>query len=248
MCEHSLKEWIRLLCLNALLTLLAETKHQVIILIMVGVSLEINVADGVPLVIKAEPRPAIIAFLVATVWEFIQIEWIVALHEKLCTSQDHEEKMQRMVPPWYRDGVRNNSWTVRGSMCLLWIIAVGLLLAGSIMEGIRFTSVLGGETAGCIRSYNLYELGAYLWSDFFLLANTAKPGVWTMAIAYVLCLAVFPLYGHLVHALSFWFDIRHRYMCIIADQCWTFASVEVLVLAIFTVEVSPQSNIREHKR
>jgi hypothetical protein len=213
---------------------------------MVGVSLEINVADGVPVVIKAEPRPAIIAFLVATVWEFIQIEWIVTLHEKLCTSKDREEKIQRMVPAWYREGVLTNSWTVRGPMFLLWTIAVGLLLAGSIMEGIRFTSVLGGEMAGCIRSYNLYELGAFLWSDFFLLANDAKPGVWTMAISYVLCLAVFPLYVHLVHGLSLCFDIRQRSMCLIADQFWTFASVEVYVLAIFTVEVSSRSHMMQH--
>ena len=213
---------------------------------MVGVLLEINVADGVPLVIKAEPRPAIIAFLVATVWEFIQIEWIVGLHDKLCSPQDRVDKIRRTVPAWYRDGVRTNAWNVRASMWLVWTLAIGLLLTGSLLELIRFTSVLGGETAGCIRSYNVYELGAELVSDFFLFANNAKPGVWTMTISFFLFLVVFPLYGHLVHALSFLFDIRQRHMCLLADQCWTFASVEVLVLAVFTVEVSPFATVEEY--
>jgi len=212
--------------------------HQVIIMLMIGVLLEINVADGVPLVLKAEPRPAIIAFLVATVWEFIQIEWMVNLHEELFVEKDHHDKITRMVPAWYRNGVQTHSWAVRAGMWLLVTVATGLFLSGSILDAIRFTSVLGGETAGCVRSYNLYEIGTTLVSDFFLLANDAAPGVWTMSISYLLFLAVFPLYCHFVHLLSFFFNIRQRHMCLLADQCWTFASVEVLVLAIFTVEVS----------
>lgn len=207
-------------------------------MLMVGVLLEINVADGVPVVIKAEPRPAIIAFLIATVWEFVQIEWMVSLHEELWDERDRRDKMVRTVPTWYRNGVQTNSLTVRALMWLLWAVATGLYLSGSILQAVRFTSVLGGETGGCDRTYNLYEIGTTMVSDFFLLANDAVPGVWTMTISYMLFLAVFPLYCHMVHMLSFLFNIRQRQMCIIADQCWTFASVEVLVLAIFTVEVS----------
>jgi len=205
-------------------------------MLMIGVQLEINVADGVPLVIKAEPRPAIIAFLVATVWEFIQIEWMVGLHDKQTTEQDRKDKVLRLVPKWYRTGVQTGSVAVRLSMVLLFATAVGLFLSGSLLESIRFTSVLGGESAGCVREYNVYGIGMALLSDFFLLANTAKPGVWTLAISYILFIVIFPLYGHLIHGLCFLFNFRSRALSTIADQSWTFASVEILVLAIFTVE------------
>jgi hypothetical protein len=61
-----------------------------VICVLVGVLLQLNVA-GVDVVTRAEPRPAIIAFLVATVWEFTQIEWTVHLHNRHIPFDDDKE-------------------------------------------------------------------------------------------------------------------------------------------------------------
>lgn len=49
--------------------------------ILIGVQLELFIS-GRDVVVRAEPRPAIIAFFVATLWEFTQIEWTVHLHNR----------------------------------------------------------------------------------------------------------------------------------------------------------------------
>lgn len=206
-------------------------------LLMVGVLLEIVVAGSVPLVIKAEPRPAILAFLVATVWEFVQIEYMVHLHERHCTVQDLNAKVQRTIPSWFRQANESNALVVRACLALLFVAAVVLYVWGSTSEVIRFTSILGGETEGCPRIYNLYTIATALTSDLFMAANSAKPGVWTLVVSYALFLFVFPLFGHLVHGLAFVFDFHHPLLATLADMGWTFASVEILVLSVFTVEV-----------
>jgi hypothetical protein len=52
-----------------------------VVAVLVGVQLELNIA-GATVVTRAEPRPSIIAFFVATLWEFVQIEWTVHLHNR----------------------------------------------------------------------------------------------------------------------------------------------------------------------
>ena len=46
---------------------------------MVGVLITANIAD-VPVIVTAEPRGAIVSFLVATLWECIHTEWMIHLH------------------------------------------------------------------------------------------------------------------------------------------------------------------------
>jgi hypothetical protein len=52
-----------------------------VIAILVGVLLELTPA-GREVAIRAEPRPATIAFFLATLWVFTQIEWTVHLHDR----------------------------------------------------------------------------------------------------------------------------------------------------------------------
>ncbi|CAJ1952002.1 unnamed protein product [Cylindrotheca closterium] len=51
-----------------------------VVVVLVGVQLQLNVG-GTEAIIRAEPRFGILAFFVATLWEFIQIEVIKAMHE-----------------------------------------------------------------------------------------------------------------------------------------------------------------------
>eukprot|EP00529_Nitzschia_sp_RCC80_P006024 CAMPEP_0113504538 /NCGR_PEP_ID=MMETSP0014_2-20120614/34768_1 /TAXON_ID=2857 /ORGANISM="Nitzschia sp." /LENGTH=995 /DNA_ID=CAMNT_0000399653 /DNA_START=443 /DNA_END=3430 /DNA_ORIENTATION=- /assembly_acc=CAM_ASM_000159 len=52
-----------------------------VVAVLVGVQLELNIS-GATVITRAEPRPAIIAFFMATLWEFVQIELTVYLHDK----------------------------------------------------------------------------------------------------------------------------------------------------------------------
>jgi hypothetical protein len=62
-----------------------------VVAVLVGVQLELNIA-GQTVVTRAEPRPAIIAFFVATLWEFVQIEWTVFMHNRHVQYDDDEEE------------------------------------------------------------------------------------------------------------------------------------------------------------
>jgi hypothetical protein len=210
---------------------------------MIGVTLQISVADGVPVIIKGEPRAAIIAFLVATLWEFVHIEWMTELHTKNLNHAHDETNDEKVVlsalrfrtEPGHAAAKCRSPVTLRLSMWLLLASAIGLFLAGSLVEVMRFTSVLAGESEGCVRSYNLYKLGTVLVSDFFLQDNR-DAGVWTLYMTYIMLVAVLPLFVHAVHVV-FVLNGKVENLYRIAGICWTFASVEVLMLAVFVVQV-----------
>jgi len=224
---------------------------QVVIILVVGVMLEIIVEGDVPVIVKAEPRLAIIAFLFATLWEFIQIEWMTHCHHKNL-SNSKEETLSRTKPKNVLDSLRfrsncssdRNSLAckspvcLRASMRLILCLLIGLFLAGSIIENIRFTSVVADEKEGCVRDYNLYSLGTTLVSPFNLQANSAKPYMWILLFAQIILLAVLPLFVHLVHVLVCILNVTNERLCRIADICWTFASVDVFLIALYVVQVS----------
>ena len=200
----------------------------IVILLMIGLLLELNIAGGIPLIIKGEPRGAITAFLVATIWEFLHMEWMAYYHDKYSLEKGEGEMEPRSSPPLGRTG-----------MCLLLATAIVLFITGSTVEVLRFTTILAGETNGCPKSYSLYTLGAALVSDFFLYENDATLGVWTLCIGFFLLVVIMPLVVHLVQFMVLAFTWKPIFLCKFADSCWTFASVEVLLLAIFIVQVRP---------
>ena len=217
------------------------------ILLLVGVSLEVSVANGVPVIIKGEPRGAILAFLVATVWSFIHLEWMTELHAKVVvhdTDAKAEEPQERAVVNALRFKTKSNATkscrslaTARLCMWSILALAIGLFLAGSLTELAQFSTFLSGETVGCVRSYNLYTMGTELVSAFFLQCNSAKPGTWTLYMAYILFCAVAPLFVSAVHVLVFVLNVKAKNLCRIASVVWTFASVEVMLLSLFVVQV-----------
>jgi hypothetical protein len=215
---------------------------------MVGVILEISISE-VPVIVKGEPRGAIIAFLVATLWEFVHIEWMTHYHYESHKNQGAEEDRQvatnvedkgRLIDALRPRPLVHSATdaTMRGSVWLLLPVSVGLFLAGSLMEVARFSSFLKGETEGCVRGYNLYTLGTAIVKDQSLHLNSATPGVWTLYIAYILFVVVLPLFVHSLHVLGLGLNVHTRELCRIADICSTFVSVEVLLLGIFVVQVS----------
>lgn len=214
--------------------------------------LEITVAGGVPVIIKGEPRFAIIAFLLATLWEFVHIEWMTHCHHKNLSHAEEAEKngvQQGDVLDSLRFrtsccGSVHNSVACRGPGCLragMWLLlclSIGLFLTGATFENIRFTSFLAGESEGCVRSYSLYTLGMELVSDFSLQSNGAKPYVWILFLAYMILLAVLPLFVHMVQVLVCILSVNEKKLCQAADMCWTFASVDVFLVGLYLVQVS----------
>ena len=216
---------------------------------------------GIPIVIKSEALPGILAFLIATLWEFVHIEWMTSCHDKVVQQKEEEETKEelsqvndekiinamRFRTSWRDVGGDNNNngsalvcssiLLVQAGVWLLLTISIGLFLAGSLMDVVSFTAVIGGDTVACEKSYTLYSLGTALVSEFALQDNSAKPGSWTLFVSFVLFLIAAPLLVHLVHILVLVGNIKSKILCRVADVCWTFASVEVLVIAVFTVQV-----------
>jgi hypothetical protein len=67
-----------------------------VIAVLVGVQLQLNVG-GSEAVIRAEPRFGIIAFLIATVWQLIQVEVVKAMFEKKALGGSGVEGKERLL-------------------------------------------------------------------------------------------------------------------------------------------------------
>jgi hypothetical protein len=255
--------------------------EKAVIIIMVGVVMKANLA-GIPLVVTAEPRPAILALLIATFWEIVHSEWMMHVHLK--RYHDVEYKQQSLnknkVPNENCNAITNDveneaeshnssekskgqekssfilsylrfeSIEGKDKECknvvglytfaiILQTIVVGTFLSGSVMELIRFrTLVNGGDTIGCVKSYNLYTLATAIVTDSFLDGNSAKVGTWILYLSYIFLVVVCPIFVMEVQLFAFLFRTQNKLICRLADNTWSFACVEILLLALILVQVS----------
>ena len=252
----------------------------VVIALIVGVLLEITVAQTVPVIIKGEPRFAIGAFFIATVWEFIHLEWMTLCHERTLRSQqdvgggtpaaatipppptpterdEEEDVVQDPIPrqsTTQQQQPLTQSSTVRLGMVGIYLVCtIALLLTGSLLEIIRFTSILAptdgvveasDELAGCVRSYTLYSFGTAMVSDMSLHLSSSGTIALTWILflfGYVMLLMVLPLLVHLIQITT---NIKSQSMLsMVAEISWTFASVDVFLVALFVVQVRPRNAI-----
>ena len=129
--------------------------------VLVGVQLQLNVG-GTEAVTRAEPRFGIIAFFLATVWEFVQIEIIKAMHERVILGESHsKDKKERLL--------FSRVWI---PVAIL-VASLGLYIAGAVTEIAYFTSSDYGSDGMCERSYNLVTLGNALVNDHSMTGNSA---------------------------------------------------------------------------
>jgi hypothetical protein len=219
----------------------------IVILLCVGVLIEMTVADGVPVLVKGEPRSAIVAFLVATLWEFVHFEWMTKLHEK--HMHRGLGQRQEMTGPLLsalrfkhsRDSdhegkVFKFSMGLKLFALILLVTTFSLFLVGSSVELVRFTSVRPEEPGGCTRSYNLYTAATEMVSPFMLHGSKHKLGIWIMYISYLFLCAVCNLIVHCIQVLVLVFDVKNSTMCRFANQAWAFASVDVLIIGVYCIE------------
>jgi hypothetical protein len=220
----------------------------------------------VPLVLRGEPRPAIISFLLATIWSFIHLEVVSGYHLKQYQSssfshqpvqsdvKDRSTSTSGNSQSKFIDAIKFRSskqsiyecrspLLTRLLILLLLTSTVALFIVGSSRDVIRFTSyVTENSTSGCIRAYNIYSIGTMLISNMFTFDNAALASVYTLFTCYMFFGVAFHLLVHSIHLISYVFDAipptpHLRIICRIADIGWTFASVEVVLLSVFAVQV-----------
>ena len=207
--------------------------------------LELNL-NGVPVIARGEPRPAIIAFLVATLWEFVHIEWMTLFHHRNTASHSNIQADQN--PSNLAYAIRFNAGKVykefkdplllRGFLAILLLIAIALLAVGSTVDLVRFTTTLEGQSAGCVRAYSLFTFASIALSDLVLHENGAVPGIWTLVLSFTFFVQIIPWFVHIAHAMAIWFGVKSRALFRFADGCWTFSCVEVFLISLYVIEVS----------
>jgi len=194
-----------------------------VIAVLVGTLLELGVG-GQEVATRAEPRPSIIAFLLCTVWEFIQIEWVVHCHNKLVhydgdatnSKKEHSSAAKEEDPTEKDDSghlldamrfrtklssdenalAPANTMGIRLWVAFLLVSSIVLYLAGAVTEIIQFTSFGAGDTVGCTRSFNLVTFGNTMVSDRAMTSNSRAAGSWTLYIAYVILVLFLPITVH----------------------------------------------------
>lgn len=222
-----------------------------VLILIVGVLLELSVSSGVPVIARGEPRPAIIAFLIATLWEFVHIEWMTHYHhreihrnatflEEAPNTDDARQSIVEAIRFEDKDVSKKCSApaVMRAFLLVLLFVTLGLFASGSYLELVRFTTVREGEDGGCPRSYNLYTVGSVAISELVRHENMSTWAVWTLYVSYIAFVIVIPWCVHAVHVLAFVFGFQSKSLFQLADMAWTFASVEVFLIGLFVVEVS----------
>jgi len=203
--------------------------RQAIIVILVGVQVRLTIAGDLPLIIKGESGGAILAFLFATLWEFVHLEAVTYYHG-VRTNDIKAAQSASLV-----SGLGASGQTALKIVALL--LSIGLLFAGALLELVQFRATAANDEIGCERSYNLFTLPNGITSDFFLHQNEARGGAWTLALGYFVLAVALPMLVHTIELITCLAGLKGKWVHSIADISWTFASVEVVLLSVFTIQV-----------
>ena len=194
--------------------------------VLVGVQLQLNIG-GTEAVTRAEPRFGIIAFLVATIWEFLQIELIKAMHERKVLP----------LPSETEQGEGRLFFSKLWVPVLILLASLALYISGAITEVVAFISA---DASGvCNRSYNLVSLGNALINDMMTTSNSALGQTWILYLSYVALILLFPILTHTLQICFIVGWLKSKRLKRLLDWTliiWFFACVDVLLIGIFAVE------------
>jgi hypothetical protein len=221
------------------------------LILIVGVLLELNL-NGVPVVARGEPRPAILAFLLATLWLVVHIEWMVLSHQRTMEKSSAADDAARCGGNLsgairFRGRDRANTTHVekqfrrpvllRSGLAGLLLISFALFAVGSTLDLVRFTTTLAGDEAGCVRSINLFTFPNIAVSGLVLDRNESVYGIWILVVSFLVFVLVIPWFVHVVHALAIWWGFKSKVLFRVADAGWTFSCVEVFLIALYVIEI-----------
>ncbi|KAL3802371.1 hypothetical protein HJC23_007196 [Cyclotella cryptica] len=194
-----------------------------VIVVLVGVQLQLNVG-GTQAVIRAEPRFGIIAFLIATVWQLVQVEVVKGMFEKKMLDGIDTQAKEKLL------------FKQVGVPIIILAASCALFVAGTVMEVVYFKSI---DTSGvCIVSYNIVSLGNALVNEHSMTSNEAPGQTWILYLAYILLNVAFPVITHLLQVIMMFGHHRGEKIKQVFQwtaAIWYFACVEVSLLGIFAV-------------
>lgn len=197
-----------------------------------GVQITLSIGS-ITFVSRAEPRFAIIAFFLATAWEFVHIEIIKIMHERMILVSDTRRREND------NNDIQNEEGGKKSIIFShLWIPAsisfasVCLYVYGALMELVYIKS----ESNGCIKSYNLVSLGNALVNDLSLTDNEAAGMTWFLYIVYVTLVLALPILAHLLQLFYIAGGATSKTLIKYISAISCFASVEVLLIGTLGIE------------
>jgi len=178
--------------------------------------------------VRGEPRFAIVCFFLSTLWEFLQIELVKAMHERKVLKghyvQSGEDRLlfDKVEIP-----------------ILIHLAAIGLYAWGCLSEFIYISTSDYGSDEVCIKSYNLPQLGSALVNEIGMTANSAPGQSRFLYLVYVVLCVALPILAHLIQMTFIIGRVQSRTMEALirwASVVWCFAGIEVLVIGILAVQ------------
>lgn len=218
--------------------------------LIVGLQLQLKIA-GLETITRAEPRFGILAFFLATVWEYFEIELIKAMHDRKmnegglstsgCAGGNSSKPVEIEGNGEKEDGQQRSHPPFSKLLVPLFILSasIGLYIAGAMSQILAFESQDFGSTSVCKRSYNMVTLGNALINEISLTNNPAAGQTWTLFFAYIILSFILPILTHLLQVgyIVGWY--RSQKLKLLVDwtsSVWCFACIEVLLIGIFAME------------
>ena len=221
-----------------------------VICILVAIQLQLDYG-GIEAIVRAEARFSIIAFFLATLWEFLQIECIKIMYERRVLDMDHSAADTRDVEE-AREGNADKQANELFDEPLpfkrilipivLVILSIGLYISGSVLDLVTFKSA---DTASvCIKNYNLITLGNALISYEGLAANMRPGQSWFLYLCWVFLLLILPIATHFLQLLVLinrtvakgFLGPKEKIVRTWTSNIWCFATIEVLMISVFSIE------------
>jgi len=200
--------------------------------ILVGVQITLSIGS-ITFVSRAEPRFAIIAFFLATAWEYVQIEVIKIMHERMVLVSDRRRENDNYDIQQTEEGSKKSVIFSHLSIpASISFASVCLYVYGALMELVYIKS----ESNGCIKSYNLVSLGNALVNDLSLTDNEASGMTWFLYIVYITLILALPILAHLLQLFYIAGGAASKTLIKYISAISCFASVEVLLIGTLGIE------------
>ena len=217
-----------------------------VVFVIVGVQLELTVGEATGIT-RAEARFAIIAFLLATLWEFIQIEWMKIKHDRFL-------ELNKASKGKAEDTTTMEHGNRFGTTVAMLLLTLALYASGASVELFRLENFdLGGRDtgAGCITSYNLGTIIMAVVSELGLIDNLSKGQSWTLFFFALIFALILPVTVHLLQ-ISYLFlarsanneQLKHT-IGNLTGILWGISSVEVFLIGLFAVEYKFEQFIKQ---
>ncbi|EJK76628.1 hypothetical protein THAOC_01599 [Thalassiosira oceanica] len=176
------------------------------------------------------------SFFLATVWEFIQIEWIKGQHDKAVLKKSEQPLVGKQL---YFSRI--------GIPAAILVVTVGLYIAGLSTDFFSVRSVDYETSAKCVKSYNIISFGSALVNETSLEDNSAAGQTWFLCLVYFVLVLGLPVLTHVLQAvfLAGWVQSNRLLRTIeYTGMLWAFACVEILLIAALALEVNMEKLIK----